>query len=76
MWRAALLEAGATDGDLEALASWLVGHVVEARPDDREGRRYQFELIARHFVVADMTVRVTEDGHVCAVDFPSRPTVQ
>ena len=74
-WRAALLTAGATARELEAVAFFHVCFVVDQEPDGTERQR-QFELISEHLVVGDMTVRIAPNGVVRAVEFPDQPVVQ
>jgi hypothetical protein len=54
--RESVLAAGATDADIDALATYVVDSIVEQTADDPENRRLQFELIALHLSCADMII--------------------
>ena len=70
--RASLLDAGAVDGDFEALAYSLVRFIVDTTAPDFEERDRQFELISHHLVCADMMVRIAPGDTNVRVEFPDR----
>lgn len=73
--RAAMLSAGATETEIDALAAHQVCCVVEWTAHDSEERQYQFELIAEHLSCTDMFVRIGKGDSFVKVDFPARPKV-
>jgi hypothetical protein len=72
-WRNALLAAGATEADIEAMAYLNVLRVVDSTERGSEEREQQFELIAHHLACTDMTVRIRPDDTNVRVEFPDRP---
>jgi hypothetical protein len=72
--RVAMFEVGAVEADLETLAYFYVLLVVDWTSPGSEERDRGFELITRHLVRADMTVRIRPDDTNVRVEFPGRPT--
>ena len=73
-WRQSLLDAGATETEIEAQALFFVTRVMEeTTPADAEFRREQLELIAHHLACTEMHVRISKDDQCMRVDFPDRP---
>ena len=72
--RAILLAAGAVAADIDAIATCLVRLVVERSDAGPEERETQFELIAQHLALTEMTVRINAANVVVRVEFPARPT--
>jgi hypothetical protein len=74
--REALVEAGATDREIDRLAGFLVRVVIEGSTPGSEERCERLELLVNHLARADMTVRIGKDESYIEVDFPSRPKFQ
>ena len=73
--RAAMLSAGATEGEIDVLAVFQVNRVVECTDARSEARHEQIEWIARRLSRTDMIVRIGKDDASVQVEFPSRSQV-
>jgi hypothetical protein len=74
--REALVEAGATDREIDRLAGFLVRVVIEGSTPGSEERCDRLELLVNHLAQTDMTVRIGKNDSYIDVDFPSRPKLQ
>jgi hypothetical protein len=72
VFRRAIDAAGATPGEIEHVAAYLVELVVAWTAPHSEDQSYQIDLIARHFARTDMTVRISQSNRVREVTFPAR----
>jgi hypothetical protein len=74
--REGLLDAGATDAEIDGAAVHCVTIVVESmRPEWEEERRDQFELIATYLACTAMVVRLGKGDSFIAIQFTDRPRV-
>jgi hypothetical protein len=73
--REAMLAAGATDAEIDALAAHFVAYVVEHTAAESDERWEQFELITQHLSCTDMHVRIVKGDAFVFVEFPSRQRI-
>jgi hypothetical protein len=75
--RTALLDAGATEREIDGVAAGLVTSVVEATLDptasELEIRREQFELIGQHVARTRLTIAIAHGDACIKIDLPDRP---
>ena len=71
--RASLMLAGATDGEIDAVAKLFITRAVEGTEADSEERLSQFGLITDHLACTRVRLVLNEADAVLAVEFPNRP---
>jgi hypothetical protein len=71
--RESLVIAGATDGEIDAVAQLFITRVVEHTEPSSEERVLQFELITDHLACTKVRIGLNRADTVLTVEFPNRP---